>query len=171
MQRRAGLYSSGQINQAATAGDQEEGETSSNGGPEFTRILQELIRDGTVTVEEDDEDPDYVDIEGGEEEDADEVDEDIEMGPEEDDDDDEYAANILGYRVIRSTNQPGRWHDEVTEPKQEGLDLLFSGEFGRIQHQIRSRNKAGNAAKLLLNRGTKIKAPHREDFATVSASL
>ena len=150
------------------------GPGATEGSPAVARLLAELLGDGTVAIEEDDGDDEYVDVESGEEDmrDEEEEDEDIAMELDDEDDDDEYAANILGYRVIRGTAPPHheRWHEEVKEPKEAGMKLLFSGEFGRIQHQIRSRNKAGNAAKLLLNRGSKVRPPHREDFAAVSHS-
>jgi DDB1- and CUL4-associated factor 11 len=143
---------------------------SAEGDPTVARLFAELLRDGSATLVEDDGDEDYEDVEEDEEEDEVDEDEDIAMEPDDEEDDDDYAANILGYRAIRGTApaQPQRWHDEVKEPKEEGLKLLFTGEFGRIQHQIWSRHKAGNAAKLLLNRGTKVRPPHREDFAAVS---
>ncbi|GJE85863.1 WD40 repeat-like protein [Phanerochaete sordida] len=131
---------------------------------DINRLLSELIRDGTVTIEADDDDDEYVPDEDGEE------DEDMGMEIEEDEDEEEDEGNgLFGYRIVRDTRPQQtrlRWQEEVKEPKQEGLDLLYSGEFGRIQHQIRSRNKAGNAAKFLLNRGSRLRPPHREDFAT-----
>lgn len=151
-----------------TAGE-EEG-PQEDAPPEVTRILADLFRDGNLTLEDDDGDAEYVDIEEMQEEgdiDNEEYDEDIDMEEDEDEDD---IQGLFGYQITQghALTSRARWHEEVKEPKQGGLDLLFSGEFGRIQHQMRSRNKAGNVAKLLLNRGSQVRPIHKEDFATVS---
>lgn len=146
--------------------------------PEIARLLADLIRDGAITYEEDDGDEDYVDIDEGQEE-SDEVEDEEDEDEEADvemEDGEEDMQGMFGYRVDprhndHATTSHSQRHNIVRTPKQEGLDLLFSGEFGRIQHQIRSRNKAGNVAKFLLNRGSHVRPPHKEDFATVSIQV
>ncbi|EKM61354.1 uncharacterized protein PHACADRAFT_247904 [Phanerochaete carnosa HHB-10118-sp] len=156
--------------QGTSARDEQEGQGAGqeamnlDGDHDINRILAELIRDGTMTVEEDDGDQDYVDVDEGEE-----GEEDDEIEIEEDEEEDEEGDGPPGYRIVQSHPPPlprSHWKKEVTEPKQAGLNLLYSGEFGRIHHQIRSRNKAGNAAKFLLSRSSTIRPPPREDFAT-----
>ena len=148
----------------------------SNAGPEanvpqfdggddnLNRVLAELIGDGRLTLGDDDEnDPDFElveDDDGLDDEDAEAMEE-----YEEDEDEEEEGDMLEDQQALVV---PGKWHEEVKEPKQEGLSLLFSGEFGRLKHQIRSRNKDGDVSKMFLNRGTKIRPPVREDFASVS---
>ncbi|OCH96414.1 WD40 repeat-like protein [Obba rivulosa] len=76
-----------------------------------------------------------------------------------DDDEEEY------YRRENSWDRSKGWWPRITEPKKEGLELLTSGEFGRIRHQVNSRNKDNNVAKLLLNRGTQVRPVSKEDIA------
>ncbi|THH00690.1 hypothetical protein EW026_g1895 [Hermanssonia centrifuga] len=114
---------------------------------DFSHVLAELVRDGTVVLHEDEEAEDEEDHEEDEEE---------EEELDEDDDD------MFGYYNDPISN--GRWYEEVKQPKQEGMSLLFSGEFGRIRHQIRSRNEKSNVASILLNRGTKIRPTYKEDL-------
>lgn len=146
---------------------QPEGGDPSNDDPPLTeedlnRVLVELIGDGSVVLQDADEDD--ADYQPGEDEDEYEEGDDDMDGIEDDDEEDMY-----GYESVPVA--PGKWHEEVKEPKEEGLSLLFNGEFGRIKHQIRSRNKDGNAARFLLNRGSKIRPSYREDMACVSLTI
>lgn len=166
IRRRAAARAAQEASAQGEQGAQRAGEepVTLDGENDISRILAELIRDGTVTLQEDDGDEEYVDVEEGEGGDEDE------MEVDEDDEDDEEGDGLFGYHTVRGHAPPparSHWEEEIKEPKQEGLDLLYSGEFGRIQHQIHSRNKAGSAAKFLLNRGSRIRPSHREDFATV----
>ncbi|GBE77655.1 WD40 repeat-like protein [Sparassis crispa] len=81
---------------------------------------------------------------------------------EDDEDDDEFND----YRTEEIWDRSRNWYDRVTKPKKEGLSLLFDGEFGRLKHQIDSRNKDNNVAKLLLNRGARTRLPPKEDLAS-----
>lgn len=151
-------------------------ETADQGGsnseethPAVSRVLAELLGDGTIPFPEDDGDEEYIDVEEGDEDEEGEEDEVMDIDGDFDDDEE---ADLFGYRVITGhAHTPNRrWHEEVTEPKEAGLSLLFSGEFGRIQHQLRSRSKAGNVARLLLNRGSKVRLPPREDYVSVGTT-
>lgn len=142
---------------------------------DFDRVLSELVGRGSIVLEADDEnDPDYRPEEGeGDEEDE----EDGEDREGEDMEDEDEAQELVdedddfGYGWSEPFGPHGKWHDDVTEPKPEGLSLLYSGEFGRIGHQTKSRNKDANVARFLLNRGTKLRPVPREDFATVCIIL
>lgn len=122
---------------------------------DFGRVLADLARNGTLVLDGDDEeDPDWQ-PEEGEEDDDDELEGDGDVQAIDDDDEDEGDPYGYGW------SQPGpggKWFDEVKEPKREGLSLLYNGEFGRIRHQTQSRNKGANIAKILLSRGTKLRA-------------
>lgn len=138
---------------------------------DFDRVLSELVGQGSIVLAADDEnDTDYRPEEG---EDDDEDDEEDGEGDGEDMEDEDEAQELVdeddgfGYGWSESFGPHGKWHDDVTEPKQEGLSLLYSGEFGRIRHQTKSRNKDANVARFLLNRGTKLRPVPREDFAAV----
>lgn len=159
----------------AERGAAEGGSGSGEGGrlteEEFGRVLVDMMRDGSLEVQdmaqelEDEEEDDGDYIPGAvedEEEEEDEEDEGMDFGDEDDDED------MYGYE--RVPMHRGKRHDEVREPQEAGMSLLFSGEFGRIKHQIRSRNKDGNMAKMLLSRGSKLRPAQREDLAAVSAS-
>lgn len=80
---------------------------------------------------------------------------------EEEDYEDYYGSN--GGDWDRSTN----WFDEVKKPKEEGMSLLMSGEYGRLKHQLDSRTKKTNLARTLLNRGERTRPIYREDMASV----
>ncbi|KAI0375121.1 WD40 repeat-like protein [Pilatotrama ljubarskyi] len=97
--------------------------------------------------EEDDEnDPDYVDDDA----------------EEEDDEDYSYYSSSAHTHWDRTRN----WWPAITEPQEEGLSLLMSGEFGRVQHQVKSRNGTRNVARSLLNRGTNSRPTYREDITS-----
>ena len=146
-----------------------------NAPPQVTSLLRDLLRDGTIMMQDDDGDEEYIDIdevlEDGDEE-GEEDGEEGEEGEEEfeiDQDEDDELGEFFGYHPINPPPPPPsrRSGREVIEPKQAGLDLLFSGEFGRIQHQIRSHNKAGSVAKHILNRARNIRPLCKEDVVTV----
>lgn len=149
-------------------------DSSAEDPPQVMSLLRDLIRDGAITVHPEDGDEEYIDIEHGlDDEDEDEAEEegedgvdDIEMDVE-DADEDELEV-LFGYHPINYPATVPRPHlyEAAQEPKEAGLKLLYSGEFGRLQHQIRSRNKAGNVAKLVLNRGRNIRPTYKEDLAT-----
>ncbi|KAI0931267.1 hypothetical protein AcW1_001283 [Taiwanofungus camphoratus] len=80
---------------------------------------------------------------------------------EEDEEDEDYS-----YSMEPNWDRSRDWYPKVIEPKKEGLLLLMNGEFGRLQHQIKSRTKDNNIAKLLLNRGTRPRPTPKEDLAS-----
>ncbi|KZT02499.1 WD40 repeat-like protein [Laetiporus sulphureus 93-53] len=86
---------------------------------------------------------------------------DGDMGRDDEDEDWELDAHARNPHWDRST-----WFSEVKEPKAEGLELLRGGQFGRLGHQINSRNKNNSIAKLLLNRATRSRPIYREDITS-----
>ncbi|KAJ3509695.1 hypothetical protein NLJ89_g5084 [Agrocybe chaxingu] len=95
------------------------------------------------------------------EDERDEADEDVTMFEEgEDDDEDDYYYS--------PPPKPARqWFKPVEEPQQAGLELLASGEFGQIGVKNRSRRKAVNLARTVLNRGyLRIPCPNREELCS-----
>ncbi|OSD03189.1 WD40 repeat-like protein [Trametes coccinea BRFM310] len=99
-----------------------------------------------VTNEEDDDenDADYVDEE------------------EDDDDDVDYWSTGTHTHWDRTRD----WWPKITEPQEEGMSLLMSGEFGRVQHQLKSRSGYKNVARNLLNRSTSARPTYREDITS-----
>ncbi|KAI0698404.1 WD40 repeat-like protein, partial [Cerioporus squamosus] len=96
---------------------------------------------------DDDDDPDYVDEEEEEEEDT------------------GYFYGF-GYPASRGHWDRSDWWPEITEPQKEGLELLFGGEFGRIVHQIQTRDGNRNVARNIFNRGASSRPTYREDIAS-----
>lgn len=154
---------------------------SAEDSPQVMSLLRDLIRDGAITIStEEDNDEEYIDTENGlddedediiEDEEGEDDADDVDMDDE--DEEEEELAALYGYRPINHSASVPRPHphEAATEPKEAGLELLYSGEFGRLQHQIRSRNKAGNVAKVVLNRGRGIRPTYKEDLATVSTYI
>lgn len=92
-------------------------------------------------------------------------------GEGEDDDDDEADVyeddDDWGYEIRTHSRPP--WYEEVTEPVKEGVELLYSGDFGRIGPKSRSRRKAANIARRVLAQSS-IPTPvsYREELTSVS---
>lgn len=86
---------------------------------------------------------------------------------EDDDGDDEY---YFGYNTEPHWDR-SKVFPEVKEPKEKGLELLTSGEFGRLEHQLKSRIRDNNTASILLNRGARQRPTHKEDLTSVSSCL
>ncbi|KAI0361487.1 WD40 repeat-like protein [Trametes cingulata] len=97
--------------------------------------------------------------EGDDENDPDYVDEDEE---EEDEEAYDYYSSGAHTHWDRTRN----WWPTITEPQEEGLSLLMSGEFGRVEHQINSRNRKKNVARSLFNRSTSSRPTYREDITS-----
>lgn len=91
---------------------------------------------------------------------------------EEDEEDDDNDAiyeddDDWGYEI----RAPGRppWFEEVKEPVKEGVELLYSGDFGRIGPKSRSQRKTANIARHVLAQSHKaVPAPSREELVCVS---
>lgn len=89
-------------------------------------------------------------------------DDDDDYIPIDDDDDDEDGYG----RATRSRARP--FFPPVTEPKKEGLELLASGDFGRVGVKSRSRRNRGNITRTILDRGSRpIPLSNREDILNV----
>jgi hypothetical protein len=57
---------------------------------------------------------------------------------------------------------------EITEPQKAGVELLMSGEFGRVGSKIKSRAKDINITKYLNKRSTRLhQTPYKEDLISV----
>ena len=83
---------------------------------------------------------------------------------DEDDDDDGYFNHYGGSGKWDRTEG---WYPQIKEPTKEGLKLLMSGEFGRLRHQLKSRKRDNNIAKVALDRGTRVRPSFKEDIAAV----
>ncbi|KAF8445715.1 WD40 repeat-like protein [Boletus edulis BED1] len=59
------------------------------------------------------------------------------------DDDDEYLTGSPWHR---------QWYPPHTEPQKTGVELLMSGEFGRVSNKLRSNKGSKNVSRLLLDR-------------------
>jgi WD repeat-containing protein 23 len=82
------------------------------------------------------------------------------------DDDDEDDEDE--YEYYHAAN---KWFPEVTEPQQAGVELLRSGDFGRVADKLRSRRSDVNVAKLVYKRSMKPElVSYKEDYATVRIS-
>ncbi len=162
------------LHRAHDSGDAARAEAILN-NPEYGGLIAQLLGSGAVEVVDDDEnDPDY--RPGQEEEELlgeaqDEEDEEEILDTEEIDvdDDDEDDGDVFGFGWNRpQSHQPQKYtHEKVTEPQAQGLSLLYSGEFGRIGHQTRTRNKDNNVAKMFITRGAKLRPSPREDLTSV----
>lgn len=66
------------------------------------------------------------------------------------------------------SHQSSQWFPPVTEPQQAGLDLLASGEFGRVGIKHRTRRNNMNISRSVLNQFYQhIPMPSREDTQSV----
>jgi WD repeat-containing protein 23 len=64
-----------------------------------------------------------------------------------------------------------QWFPEVTEPQKAGVELLSSGDFGRVGDKLRSRRNDLNIAKFIHKRSSQpIVIPCKEDYASVCRS-
>lgn len=142
--------------------------------PEYGGLISQLLGSGSVEiVDDEDDDPDYHPgqeegnmLDEGEDDDEDEDDDGM-LDADDIDDDWEDSGNA-GRGWNQSLPQRQKYyHEPVTKPQPAGLALLYSGEFGRIEHQTRTRNKDNNIARTLLNRGSKLRPSPREDITTV----
>ncbi|KAK7063723.1 WD-repeats-region domain-containing protein [Favolaschia claudopus] len=78
--------------------------------------------------------------------------------PDEDDEEDEY------YRAFRNTSH-NKYFEKVTEPQEAGVQLLHSGEFGRVGPKIKSRRNDLNIAKQLRRRASQARPRfYKEDY-------
>lgn len=85
---------------------------------------------------------------------------------DEDDEDDGVYDPVWDRR--RPPRGSGKWFTPVEEPQKAGVDLLMSGEFGRVQRKIDTQRKRDNVAKALLARRSRLRRTYREDITSVS---
>ncbi|CAK5280746.1 unnamed protein product [Mycena citricolor] len=127
-----------------------------------TEALKREEEEGTGENEWEDEDED-----GWEDEDeGDEVDIFDEMRHEDDDadyDDSAYAPPVSAHRRDRVAYQ--KFFPTITEPQATGLELLYSGEFGRVGNKCKIRRGPLRVAREIRRRMAQARpAVYREDF-------
>lgn len=85
---------------------------------------------------------------------------------EEDDEDDDYDYH---HYAPFGTVVGAPWKGpETTEPQNEGVELLNSGDFGRVGNKARTRRNCINLANLILNRSRHPRpVSNMEDYAAV----
>ncbi|KII94042.1 hypothetical protein PLICRDRAFT_36272 [Plicaturopsis crispa FD-325 SS-3] len=81
------------------------------------------------------------------------------LADDNDDDDEEYFS---GYGRRRRTAL-GSWYPKITEPQKAGVELLMSGQFGRVGHKIR-RSQNDNSVFRTLRRQETHGTGNREDL-------
>lgn len=84
------------------------------------------------------------------------------------DEHDEYDDLAYGY-WRRPPSKTPKWFPSVTGPQDAGLELLRSGEFGRIGIEARSRKGSASFAKAILSRRSKLRQTPKQDIANVQA--
>nr|VWO96723.1 G-protein comlpex beta subunit CpcB [Ganoderma boninense] len=137
------------------------GTTSSNGGSATESLsIGDLQR--ILTIFSSRQIPGHGATEQSLAEDADDDDEYL----DEDDEDTGYPYSWGSATHARSWDRSRGWWPKITEPQEEGLDLLYSGEFGRALHQIQSRKSQNNVARNLLNRGISSRPTPKEDITS-----
>lgn len=87
--------------------------------------------------------------------------------PDEDEDDDEAEdVDIEGYIPPRASAH--QWYPPVTEPQKAGLELLETGDFGRVGVKARSRRNSHNISKTVLHKFYRpLPLTSREDLHSV----
>ena len=61
-----------------------------------------------------------------------------------------------------------QWYPPHTEPQKRGVELLMSGEFGRVGNKLRSKKCSRNVSRLLLDRSCKSRGVlSREELSSV----
>jgi WD repeat-containing protein 23 len=92
----------------------------------------------------------------------------IQPEDEEDEEDDGDYMEEDDEDVYSPSHQSTQWFPPVTEPQQAGLDLLASGEFGRVGVKHRTRRNNLNISRSVLNQFYQpIPIPSREDTQSV----
>jgi DDB1- and CUL4-associated factor 11 len=77
-------------------------------------------------------------------------------------DNDDEGGSGWGWRS--SYHNGGSWFQKVTEPQAEGVELLMSGDFGRVRNRVDSQQH-GNLFSRLQRTATKARAVSKEDLA------
>ena len=81
-----------------------------------------------------------------------------------DDDDDDYIPE-----VYRSTPWYEQWFAPHKEPQVAGVNLLLSGEFGRVISHLETQKGHKNISRVLLDRTSRRNGIQREELIGVSA--
>lgn len=90
---------------------------------------------------------------------------------DEDADDDDEDDETEYYNSFAATAHQ-KWFTEVTEPQKAGVELLNSGDFGKVANKSRTRRKDINLAKSIMNRSRHPQpTAYKEDHADVTSSL
>lgn len=106
--------------------------------------------DPSLTMEDDGDDDDYEDPEEYQNSEVYDYDEDYLPSPP-------------------HTRTSGKWFHPPKEPTKEGLELLMGGEYGRIGHQLKSRNQMNSLYKTLSTSRSRVRPSPQEDIAAVSS--
>lgn len=91
---------------------------------------------------------------------------------DEEEDEGEVYEDDDGDDWVYESRTHGRppWYEEVTEPVKEGVELLYSGDFGRVGHKSRSQRKVASIAKRVLSQSSiAVPVSYREELASVRA--
>ncbi|KAI0066418.1 WD40 repeat-like protein [Artomyces pyxidatus] len=92
--------------------------------------------------------------EGEEEDEEDDDDEDYE---DEEEEEEEYAT------AYGRGEENQKWFRPATKPQKAGVQLLMSGEYGRVRHKIRARAGEWNVGKVIGEQRSRIRRTPRED--------
>ncbi|KAF5385331.1 hypothetical protein D9615_001190 [Tricholomella constricta] len=85
---------------------------------------------------------------------------------EDDDDEDEEDEDDNYFNAFRAAAREQWTGPKITEPQQAGVELLNSGDFGRVANKLRARRNDVNIAKFLFNRGKRPQlTTYKEDYA------
>jgi len=67
---------------------------------------------------------------------------------------------------------PHQWYKPATEPQKAGVELINSGDFGRVANRARVRRNDVNLAKFLINRPRRPQpSTYKEDYVHVRRHL
>ncbi|KAG5716341.1 LEC14B protein [Termitomyces sp. T112] len=82
-------------------------------------------------------------------------------------DDYDYEDDDDDYHALFNTSSRTSWKGpETTEPQKEGVELLNSGDFGRVGNKAQKRRNKTNIANIILNRTRRIRpVSNKEDYA------
>jgi WD repeat-containing protein 23 len=91
------------------------------------------------------------------------------FAPDDDEDEDDNDGMDENSESFRQAAY--QWFPEVTEPQKAGVELLRSGDFGRVADKLRSRRSDINLPKLIYKRSMRPEpVSYKEDFASVRIS-
>lgn len=87
---------------------------------------------------------------------------------EEEEDDDPEDNFYYGWYRRPDSAPHKRWYEPVVEPQDTGVELIASGEYGRVAPKLNARHGVRNVAKMLNTRGTRTRRTYKEDYTSVS---